>query len=63
MNTWFDTLEFLRANQEQAYAIMVKRAGVTVDEYKEYDAETKIFTLQENLKAFSPGSDMTSFCS
>lgn len=39
---------------------MAKRAGVTVDEYKEYDAGTKIFTLQENLKAFSPGSDMTS---
>jgi NitT/TauT family transport system substrate-binding protein len=60
VNTWFDTLEFLRANQEQAYGIMAKRAGVTVDEYKEYDAGTKIFSLEENLKAFSPGNDMTS---
>lgn len=59
VNTWFDTLDFIRANQEKAYAIMAQRAGVTVEEYKEYDAGTKIFSIEENLKAFSPGSDMT----
>lgn len=60
VNTWFDTLDFIRANKEKAYATMAKRAGVTVEEYKEYDAGTKIFSLEENLKAFQPGSDTRS---
>lgn len=60
VNTWFDTLDFIRANQEKAYAIMAQRAGVTVEEYKEYDTGTKIFSIEENLKAFSPGNNMAS---
>ncbi len=39
---------------------MAERAGVTVEEYKQYDAGTKIFSIEENLQAFSPGKDMTS---
>ncbi|MEP0882871.1 ABC transporter substrate-binding protein [Trichocoleus sp. ST-U3] len=60
VNTWFDTLAFIRTNPDKAYAAMAKRAGVTVDEYKKYEAGTKIFTIEDNLKAFSPGNDMTS---
>lgn len=60
VNTWFATLDFMKANPEKAYEIMAKRAGVSVAEYKDYDAGTKIFTLQENLQAFSPGNNMTS---
>jgi NitT/TauT family transport system substrate-binding protein len=60
VNTWFATLDFMKANQEKAYEIMAKRAGVSVSEYKAYDAGTKIFTLEENLKAFTPGQNMTS---
>lgn len=60
VNTWFATLDFIRTNKEKAYAIMAQRAGVTVEDYKKYDAGTKIFSIEENLKAFSPGKDMTS---
>ncbi|MBF2004933.1 MAG: ABC transporter substrate-binding protein [Chlorogloeopsis fritschii C42_A2020_084] len=60
VNTWFATLDFMKANPEKAYEIMAKRAGVSVAEYKDYDAGTKIFSLQENLQAFSPGKDMKS---
>ncbi|MCX7595438.1 MAG: ABC transporter substrate-binding protein [Fischerella sp.] len=60
VNTWFATLDFMKANQEKAYEIMAKRAGVSVSEYKAYDAGTKIFTLDDNLKAFTPGQNMTS---
>src|SRR4028119_932245 len=49
VNTWFATLDFIRANQEKAYTIMAKRAGVTVEEYKKYDAGTKIFSIEDNL--------------
>jgi NitT/TauT family transport system substrate-binding protein len=39
---------------------MAKRGGVTPAEYKKYAGGTKIFTIEENLKAFQPGTDMTS---
>ena len=60
VNSWFATLDYTQKNQEQAYNIKAKRAGVSVDEYKQYANGTRIFTIEENLKAFQPGSDMTS---
>jgi len=60
VNTWFATLDFIAANPEKAYQTMAQRAGVSVEEYKQYDAGTRIFTIEDNLKAFSPGKDMTS---
>ncbi|HWC29458.1 MAG TPA: ABC transporter substrate-binding protein [Dehalococcoidia bacterium] len=59
INAWFMTLDYLKANPTKALEIMAKRAGVSVDEYKEYDAGTSLFTLEQNIKAFSTGSDMT----
>lgn len=59
VDSWFATLDYINANREQAMAIMAERAGVTVAEYQDYDKGTKIFTLEENLKAFQPGPDMT----
>ncbi len=57
IDTWFDTLEYIKANPEQAVKIMAQRAGVTPAEYRDYDAGTRIFTLKENLAAFAPGKD------
>lgn len=60
VNTWFDTLDFIKANREKSYEIMAQKAGVTLDEYKQYDAGTTIFTIEQNLQAFAPGNDMSS---
>ncbi|MEG4056231.1 MULTISPECIES: ABC transporter substrate-binding protein [unclassified Microcoleus] len=60
VNSWFATLEYMKANKEKSYEILANRAGVSVEEYKEYENGTKIFTIEENLKAFQPGNDMTS---
>jgi NitT/TauT family transport system substrate-binding protein len=60
VDSWFATLDYINKNKEQAYQIMAKRAGVTVDEYKQYEQGTKLFTIQENLTAFTPDNDMTS---
>ncbi len=57
IDTWFDTLDYIKANPEAAMKIMAKRAGVTTAEYRDYDAGTRIFTLKENLSAFAPGKD------
>lgn len=60
VDSWFATLDYMQANPDRANEIMAKRAGVSVDEYKEYADGTKIFTIEENLKAFQPGNDMSS---
>jgi NitT/TauT family transport system substrate-binding protein len=60
VDSWFATLDFIKANPAQATEIKAKRANVTVAEYNEYAEGTKIFTIQDNLKAFQPGNDMSS---
>lgn len=60
VNSWFATLDFINQNSDKAVDIMAKRAGVTVEEYKEYEAGTTIFSVEDNLKAFEAGSDITS---
>ena len=60
VDSWFATLDYIAANSESAIAIMAKRAGVSVPEYKEYAEGTHIFSIEENIKAFLPGKDRTS---
>ena len=59
VDSWFATLEYIKANPD-ANKILVKRAGVSDSEYKEYAQGTRIFTVAENLKAFEAGNDMHS---
>lgn len=56
VDTWFDALTWIAANKPAAVAIMAKRAGVSVADYESYDKGTSIFTLQQNIAAFTPGS-------
>ncbi len=55
VNSWFDILEFMEKNPEKADEIMAERAGVSVDEFQQFKAGTKLFTIEENLEAFSTG--------
>jgi NitT/TauT family transport system substrate-binding protein len=59
VDSWFGTLDYIKANSAKANEVMAKRAGVTL-EYKQYADGTKIFTIEENLKAFEAGKDMNS---
>lgn len=60
VNAWFATLDYMKANPDRAIEIMAKRANVGIAEYKEFAAGTKIFTIDDNLKALEPGNDNTS---
>jgi NitT/TauT family transport system substrate-binding protein len=60
VDSWFATLDLLKTDPAGSIAIMSKRGGVTPAEYQEYAGGTKIFTIEENLKAFQPGNDMSS---
>ncbi|MEM6614294.1 MAG: ABC transporter substrate-binding protein [Cyanobacteria bacterium P01_C01_bin.72] len=59
INSWFDTLEFMEQNPAKADEIMAARADVTVEELQLFKEGTKIFTIEENLAAFSEGDNMT----
>lgn len=59
VDVWFKTLDFIAANPEEATAIMANKAGVTPEEYSSYEAGTTIFSVEDNLNAFTPGDDMT----
>jgi NitT/TauT family transport system substrate-binding protein len=60
VNTWFETLDFIKANPDKATEIIAKRAGTSIEEYKQYEAGTAIFSLEDNLKAFTPTNDRSS---
>ncbi|HEY9672999.1 MAG TPA: ABC transporter substrate-binding protein [Waterburya sp.] len=60
VNSWFATLDYMKTNQDKSYDILAKRAGVKTSEYQQYADGTKIFSVEENLKAFQPGNDMSS---
>jgi len=57
VDAWFETLDFISDNPDEAIAIMAERAGVSVEDYRTYDAGTTIFTVADNVEAFSPGTD------
>ncbi|CRK60170.1 Urea carboxylase-related ABC transporter, periplasmic substrate-binding protein [Alloactinosynnema sp. L-07] len=56
VTTWFETVKWIKDNKDKAVEIMAKRGGVSADDYKSYDAGTTIFTRQQNLDAFTPGT-------
>lgn len=58
VNTWFDILDFIEKNPEKADEILATRADVTVEELQLLKKGTKIFTIEENLEAFSDGETM-----
>ncbi|WP_013322131.1 ABC transporter substrate-binding protein [Gloeothece verrucosa] len=60
VNSWFETLDYIKINTEEAYKIMAQRAGVPLAEYQKYAQGTRLFSVEENLKAFQPGNDLSS---
>ncbi|MFP4255169.1 MAG: ABC transporter substrate-binding protein [Halothece sp.] len=59
VNTWFDVLEFMEENPERSDEIMAERANVSAEEMELFKEGTRIFTIEENLEAFTDGDDMT----
>ena len=58
VNTWFDVLAFMEENPDEADAIMAERAGVSVEDFQDFKAGTRMFTIEDNLEAFSNGDSM-----
>ncbi|MEL7085272.1 MAG: ABC transporter substrate-binding protein [Cyanobacteria bacterium J06597_1] len=60
VQTWYDTLDYIEENPEEAIAIMAERAGTSVEDYESYSEGTTILSLEEGLVAFEPGDDISS---
>ncbi len=60
VKSWYETLQYLEAKPEEAYKIMAKRAGVTVDEYRAYEVGIKLFGIEESVRAFESGNQTIS---
>lgn len=60
VDTWWDVRAFMDANPEEAEAIMANRAGISPEEYQQYKDGTTLFSLADNLEAFSGGNTMKS---
>lgn len=58
VKTWFDTRRFMVENTVESKAIMARRAGVSESEMDQLLEGTKFFTIEDNLRAFSPGENM-----
>jgi NitT/TauT family transport system substrate-binding protein len=58
VNTWFETLAYIKAHKAESIAIMAKLAAVSPSDYVDYDKGTHIFNLAENLESFAPGTTM-----
>ncbi|NEP76661.1 MAG: aliphatic sulfonates ABC transporter substrate-binding protein, partial [Okeania sp. SIO2G5] len=58
VNTWFDVLAFMEENPDKADAIMAERAGVSVEDFQDFKEGTRMFTIEDNLEAFSDGDSM-----
>lgn len=60
VQTWYDTLDYIEENPEEAIAIMAERAGTSVEDYESYSEGTTLLSLDEGLAAFEPGDDISS---
>ena len=58
IDIWFDILEFMSNNPAEADEIMANRAGVSYEQMQLFKAGTKMFSLEDNLEAFSEGNNM-----
>jgi NitT/TauT family transport system substrate-binding protein len=60
LKAWYDALDYWKAHPDESLAIMAKAAETPVSEYKLGVDSVKIFTIDDNLKAFGKQQDMTS---
>lgn len=60
VDVWFEVVEFIKKNEDEAVAIMAKVVEQKPEDYKQFLPGTKFFDLKANLKAFEKGSDVDS---
>ncbi len=57
---WFDVIDFIKKNEDEAVAIMAKVVEQPPDAYKAFMPGTKFFDYDMNVKGFTKSADATS---
>jgi len=52
VKAWYTTLDWIKANPDEATKIMAEQAQVSVDEYKDFLGGTTLFSVSDAVKAF-----------
>ena len=60
VDSWYATIDYIAANEEEATATMAELAELSPEEYAELADGTTIFTAEEALEAFGDQEDATS---
>jgi NitT/TauT family transport system substrate-binding protein len=60
VDTWYATLDYIKANPDESRQIMATAAELSPEDYAQFDAGTTLFTPAKALAAFQPGTDTTS---
>jgi NitT/TauT family transport system substrate-binding protein len=60
VNAWYDTLSYLEGHREKSRNIMAATAKLTKRQYEDLALGTRIFTLDDALRAFQPGHTVVS---
>ena len=58
VDIWFEILDFMANNPTKSDEIMAHRANIDYEQMELFKAGTKMFTLEDNLEAFSKGNNM-----
>ncbi|MFT3851932.1 MAG: aliphatic sulfonate ABC transporter substrate-binding protein [Ilumatobacteraceae bacterium] len=53
VDAWYMTLDFIKANPDEATKIMADQAGLSVADYQSFAAGTTLFTADQALNAFA----------
>ncbi|ANE46210.1 aliphatic sulfonate ABC transporter substrate-binding protein [Paenibacillus swuensis] len=60
VDAWFDAMEYFKENEQEAIELMAKRAETTPEDFKLGLDSVKMFSVEDNLKAFEKTEDYTS---
>lgn len=55
VNSWFQTLNWIKGHKDDANEILAKQAGVKAEDYDSYAEGLTMLTLQQNIDSFTPG--------
>jgi NitT/TauT family transport system substrate-binding protein len=56
VNAWYATLDYIKANPDEARKIMAKKADLSPDDYADLEKGTTLFTAQQAAAAFADRS-------
>jgi NitT/TauT family transport system substrate-binding protein len=60
VDAWYETLDYLRENPDDATAIMADKAELTAADYEQFADGTTLFTVQQAVAAFTESDEPTS---